>query len=277
MRLAFLFLVLVTCGFAAGPESWLQNGLLTPEMIAMIKPELALTLEQENAMNKIAATARDEAAPLEQKVREEQKAFGQILRQPGSTSEVAAAALTRLMEAEAEVKHLQLRTLLNLRDVLSPEQQKKAVALVPARQAKRSDQETRLREKAARLKAAVEALGVPATAGMVQRGLEVESLVREGDLAAAGAALDRLFIDSQVDKPEEAEPLDFSSFAPGDTDIETLRQRYQAVEAAAQSVISIHLLRQLIQARKALEQAKADEDVIAVGRILSWAEKVLKL
>ena len=275
----FLLLLLITSGaLGAGPEALLQNGLLSADIITVIKPELNLTEDQESRMNAIVTQARAESEPLELRVREQQKAFNQILRQPHSTPEVASAALAGLMEAEGAVKQLQLRTLLGLRDVLTPEQQKKAVALAQPRQARKADLETRVREKAARLRLAVEALGVPPTANMVQRGSEVEALVKEGDLAAADAALDRLVTDSQLDNPETpSAPLDFSSYAPGQIDLETLRERFQKVEAAAQSVISLHLLRELIQARKALEEAKSAEDAETVGRILTWAEEVLKL
>ncbi|MEN3941477.1 Spy/CpxP family protein refolding chaperone [Prosthecobacter sp. SYSU 5D2] len=274
----FLLSLLITTGcLAAGPEALLQSGLLSADIITVIKPELDLTEEQESRMTGIVTAARAESEPLEMQVKEQQKAFNQILRQPDSTPEVASAALARLMEAEAAVKQLQLRTLLGLRDVLTLEQQKKAVALAQPRQVKRADLETRVREKAARLRLAVQSLGVPATTSMVQRGSEVEALVKEGDLAAADAALDRLVVESQVDAPESPASLDFSTYDPGETDVETLKQRYQAVETAAQSVLSLPLLRQLIQARQALEEAKALEDAETVGRILTWAEKILGL
>lgn len=275
MKCFLLFLLITSGSLAAGPEALLQNRLLSADIITVIKPELNLTEEQESRMNAIVSEARAESEPLELQVRGQQKAFNQILRQPDSTPEVASAALARLMEAEAAVKQLQLRTLLGLRDVLTPEQQKKAVALAQPRQVKRADLETRVREKAARLRLAVEALGVPATQSMVQRGSEVEAFVKEGDLTAADAALDRLVTESQVDAVETNTPLDFSAYDPGTTDVESLRERYQEVETAAQSVLSLPLLRQLIQARQSLEEAKAAEDAETVGRILTWAEKVL--
>lgn len=276
MKRILFSLLLLTHTAIAGPEVFLQGGLLTPEIIAKIKPELALSSDQETKMTEIVNAAQSQAAPLEQTVRERQKTFHQILRQSDSTVEKSSAALAELMEAEATVKQLQLRTLLSLRDVLSLEQQKKAIALAPARQAKRADVESRVREKAMRLKSAVEALGVPPTLQMKERGSEVESLIRAGDWAAADEALDQLVIDSEVEAPESTTALDFSSFDPGDTNLDTLKQRYQGVEVAAQSVISIQRVRQLIQAKQALEEAKATEDAVAVGRILTWAEGVLK-
>jgi len=276
MKRILLCSLVLTNIAVAGPEMFLQSGLLTPEIIANIKPELELSSDQEARMTQIVTDAHSEAAPLDQAVRERQKTFNQILRKPDSTVEEASAALAQLMEAEAVVKQLQLRTLLGLRDVLSLEQQKKALTLAPSRQAKRADLETRVREKAVRLKLAVEALGVPPTRSMQERGSEVEVLIREGQWAAADEALDKLIVDTEVDEPVPTEPLDFSTFDPGSTDLETLKPRYLAVENAAQSVISIPKVRQLIQAKQALEEAKSAEDAIAVGRILTWAEGVLK-
>ena len=59
---------------------------------------------------------------------------------------------------------------------------------------------------------------------------------------------------------------------PGNVDLEELKQRLADVEVAAQSVISIPLMRQLLVARAALESAKAAQDATAVSRILTWAE-----
>lgn len=276
MKRLLIILFLLTKSATAGPEAWLQNGLITPDMITILKPELELTVDQEERMKTIVTEARVSAEPLETKVREQQKNFNQALRQPETTPEQAGMALTQLMDAEASVKQLQLRTLLSLRDVLTPEQRKKAVALAPARQAKQSDLETRVREKAARLTAAVDALGIPPTKVMKERGAEVEGLIREGYLAKADKELDQLVIESGVDETTPAEVPDFSSYDPGNTDLEVLKQRYLDVEIGAQTIISIPRVRQFLQAKQALEEAKAAEDAVAVGRILTWAESVLK-
>ena len=58
-------------------------------------------------------------------------------------------------------------------------------------------------------------------------------------------------------------------------DLEELKQRLADIEAAAQSVISITLMRQLLVARAALESAKAAQVATTVGRILTWAEAKL--
>lgn len=266
---------LVLPAVAADPDAWLKNGLLTPEMVAAIKPELGLSEDQETRMNGIAAQAREKAAPLESEVRQQQRQFLQTLRQPNIGPDAAAAALDRLMEAEAQVKHLQLRTLLSLRDVLNAEQQKKAIRLAPERRASLGGVEERMQAKAFRLRSELETMGIPATERMTERGREIENLVRQGMLPEAEKALDRLVAESEVDQEEDLPAPDFSRYEPGEVEVDILKIRYQQVQEAAQNVVSVRLLRQLMDARDALEVAKAAEDARQVGRILSWAESVL--
>ncbi|GAA5132595.1 hypothetical protein GCM10023213_00970 [Prosthecobacter algae] len=274
-RLLFIFLC-VASPLIAGPEAWLEAGLLTPEMIASVKPELGLTSDQESKMGVLAKEALAAAEPVEKQVRERERELTRLLRQPTSTAVEAEAALKTLLEAEAEVKHMRLRTLLALRDVLTPEQQEKAVKLTPGRRAKNSNVEARMKEKAQRLKTAVESLGVPPTQAMQERGEAIVALVRGGDYGAADQALDQLTADSGLDQAEKVTAPDFSQFSPGDIDLTVLKQRYTDVEVAAQRVVSIPLVRQLIEGKKALEAAKLAEDAEQVGRILTWAEELLK-
>ncbi|SKA94285.1 LTXXQ motif family protein [Prosthecobacter debontii] len=268
---------LLTLPLFAGPEILLQSGLITPEMIVTLKPELQLTSAQEATMTQIAQALQAEAAPLEKQVRERQRELVQSLRKPETGQEQAAARLDALMEAEAAVKHLHLKALVQLRDVLDPEQQKKALTLASSKQARRAGLESRVREKAARLRMAVDSLGVPPTQAMQKRGGEIEALIRQGEWTAADQALDQLMLESQVDEAELPPPADFSSYEPGDTDVESLKARYEKVAAAAQSLISIQQVKQLLKAKEALEEAKATEDAEAVGRALTWAEQMLKL
>jgi hypothetical protein len=54
-----------------------------------------------------------------------------------------------------------------------------------------------------------------------------------------------------------------------------LKERFEAVKVGAQDIISIPLLNQFLTAKAAFESAKASEDAVAVGRVLSWAEQQL--
>ncbi len=259
----------------AGPDAWLQNGLVTPETITTFKSELGLSAEQEEKMQSIVTAARSEGESLEQTVREQQKALNELLRNRETTVDAASAALTRLLEAETPVKQLQLRALIQLRDVLTPEQQKEAVRLAPGRVAKSDGIEMRVKQKAEKLRAAVEALGIKPTNAMSERGAEIEGLMRAGDWKTADAALDKLTQESGADEPEATVELDFAKFDPGNVDLEVLKERYQTVQDKGQSVISIPLVRQFLKAKEVLEAAKESQDAEKVGRILTWAEQQL--
>ena len=259
----------------AGPEAWFQHGLIMPETIATLKAELELTPDQESKMQSIVSGARTSAESLEQAVKEQQKAFNEALRNRETSADAASAALARLLEAEAPVKQLQLRTLIQLRDILTPDQQKKAMSLAPGKLAKKGDLESKVKAKAEKLRAAVESLGIKATQAMTDRGGEIESMIRAGEWAQADKALDKLTLESGVNEPESTEELNFSNQDPGNVDLEVLKQRLADVQTRAQSIISLPLIRQFIKAKEALEEAKAAQNAELVGRILTWGESKL--
>lgn len=262
---------------AANVEEWLKSGLLHPDLIASVREELALTEEQQAKLNSQLSEARAQAEPLEQAVKEQQKALGQLLKDPSTSADVAAAQLTKLLDAEAAIKQLQLRALIGVRDVLTPEQLAKVKKLGPPKLAAGGGLEAKVQEKAGKLRAAVEALGVPPTEAMKYRGEEIEKLMKSGQFADANTQLDELMEDSHVKELEVAvEKVDFAKFEPGSTDLETLRERYESVKTAGQEILSLPLLRELLQAKTAFEAAKEAQDAEKVGRILTYVEGKLK-
>lgn len=274
-HILYILLAFATC-VRADVNDWLQQGLITPEIISSLKTELELTAEQQTKMQAIVEAAQSEGQPLEQAVKDAQQAFNSLLKDRETQAEAAGTALTKLLEAESPLKHLQLRTLLQLRDVLTVEQQRLAVKLAPERKAKTAGLETQVRQKAMALREVVDSLGVKPTEAMSERGKEIEGLIRSGDWKAANEALEQLIKDSGFNEPVVTEPLDFSSFETGDIDLEVLKQRYQSVQDRGQSVISIPMMRRFVQAKQAFEEAKEAQDAEKVGRILTWAEKQLE-
>lgn len=277
MKHIALILITAAATSLAGPEQLLNAGLISPEIIQQIKPELQLTAEQETKMTRIIGEAREIGAPLESALKERQKTLHQLLREASTTIDSASAALGQVLESEGAVKHLQLRTLLHLRDVLTPEQQKKAMALSLSKKVTaKSELEARVTAKANKLRAAVDALGEKPTEAMTYRGQEIETMIKSGEWASADAALDVLIKDSGILEPEEAGAApDFSTMAPGDTSLDALQSRFESVKERAQEVVSIPLLRRLLKAKEAFEAAKASQDATAVGRILTYVEQEL--
>lgn len=262
---------------AAHVEDWLKSGLLHPDLIASVREELALTEEQQSKLNAQLGEARAQAEPLEKAVKEEEKALGQLLKDPSTSADVAAAQLAKLLDAEAAIKQLQLRALIGVRDVLTPEQLVKAKKLGPPKLAAGGGLEAQVGEKTGKLRAAVESIGVPPTEAMKYRGEEIEKLIKSGEFALANAELDELMKDSHFKEMEaEVEKVDFAKFEPGSTDLESLRERFESVKAAGQEIVSLPLLRELVQAKTAFEAAKEAQDAEEVGRILTYVEGKLK-
>jgi Spy/CpxP family protein refolding chaperone len=275
-HLALTLLLTATTAFAA-PEDLLKAGLLSPEIIQKIKPELELTAEQESKMTAIVSEAREKGSSVESAFKEQQKTLHQMLRDPSTTADAASAVLTKVLASEGEVKQLQLRTLIALRDVLTPEQQKKAAKLSLSKAvAQSTDLEASVKAKANKLRAAVDAIAEKPTEAMAYRGQEIETMIKNGDWTSADAALDVLIKDSGINEPEEASAApDFANFEPGDTNLHALQSRFEAVKERAQEIISIPVMRRMLKAKEAFETAKAAQDAEAVGRILTFAEKEL--
>ncbi|MFN0076912.1 MAG: Spy/CpxP family protein refolding chaperone [Prosthecobacter sp.] len=279
-RIVCLLLLATAVLPAANIEEWLKSGLLHPDLITSVSEELALTSDQQAKLSSQLDEARKQAEPMEQAVKEQQKALNHLLKDATATADAASTQLTKLLEAEAAIKQLQLRTLIGIRDVLTPEQLEKAKKLGPpkmAAQGKGTNPESGLTLKTEKLKAALESLGVPPTDAMKTRGGEIEQLIKSGQSAAADAALDKLIEDSGLKELEaEADKVDFAKYEPGSTDLETLKQRYEDVKTAGQDIISLPLLRELLQAKEAFEAAKDAQDADKVGRILTYVEGRLK-
>jgi Spy/CpxP family protein refolding chaperone len=275
-HLALTLLLTAATAFAA-PEDLLKAGLLSPEIIQKIKPELELTAEQESKMTAIVSEAREKGSSVESAFKEKQKTLHQMLHDPSTTADDASAVLTKVLASEGEVKQLQLRTLIALRDVLTPEQQKKAAKLSLSKAVVQStDLEARVKAKANKLRAAVEAIAEKPTEAMAYRGQEIETMIKNGDWTSADAALDVLIKDSGINEPEEASAApDFATFEPGDTNLDALQSRFETVKERAQEIISIPVMRRMLKAKEAFETAKAAQDAEAVGRILTFAEKEL--
>ncbi len=274
-RLVLASLILVpTVGRALDAESLPKVGLFKPEVIAAHRGELGLSDDQTASLQGLVQAARQSAEPLETAVRNERQALEKLIRDSETKPDAASAQLTKLLDAEASVKQLQLRTLLGIRSLLTPEQRAKAVALAAKEPSGDRPLEARVKEKASRLKNAFESIGVPPASSLKEKGASIEASIKSGDLAAAEKALDALATEVGLDAPEPAKP-DFSKGETGSTVIEDLKQRYDNVTEKARNVTRLPDLKQLLQARDELEKAKSEQDVERIGRILTFAEGIV--
>lgn len=261
---------------AADPNSWLKNGLIPPDAILSHQSELGLTANQQKRVGEIVDLAKPKVEPLESAVRSAQQKLEELLRNPGTKTDDATAQLAKVLEAEATLKQFQLRTLMDLRVLLTPEQRAKAMAAIGTSGGQQTALETRVREEAERAKTAFEALGLPLTDALKERGKAIETMIKDGRLEPALKALEQLVKDTGLHDPAPKTAPDFAQLNPGNTDLGVLAQRLETVKGKAQAVISVQTLRQLMQAREALEKAKGNSDAEAVGKVLTFAENLLE-
>jgi Spy/CpxP family protein refolding chaperone len=266
-----LFALTATVTRATGPLDWLKPDALSSERVERLKTDLSLTSEQESRLQSLLAEGRTAMNDLTAKIRQAQQVFDTLMRRAETPAEKGVAALKTLIAAEAAAKEQQLRTILAVRNMLTPEQQRKAMAGMGGK----GIEATPFAAKAARVKSVVEALGVPPTEALKEAGAGIEALVSEGKLTEAEATLDKFIIESKADEPDDAAEPDFNNEEPGATDPDALRQRRDDIMGKAQRVTSIPLLRKLIQAKIALEGAVDSQDAQSAGRVLTWAEKQL--
>lgn len=259
-------------------EAFDQHRLISLATIDEHIEEFSLTLEQIDKLKSIREEAEAGLHPLEEAVRREEQAVDAILQSESIVKDEAQGKFTALLEAEKAAKQQQFATFLALREVLTPDQLARAVILARGDRESRVPLEVlRVQGKAERLKAAFDELGVKPPSSLQARGEAIMELVRMGQLEEAGLALDELAHDAGLDEASDETVIDFSLADPGATDSETLKDRLEAVQYAAEQITSLPLLRRLVQARNALEGAKATEDAELAGRILTWGEQTLGL
>jgi Spy/CpxP family protein refolding chaperone len=249
--------------------------LIKPETLTAHRESLAFTAEQETELTRIYESAKAEAGPLDEAVRKEEAALTELLRGESLETSAAESNFSALLAAENRLKQLQFKTLLALRSVLTPEQIEKAAALESRDTQSTAPFIATIESKAQRLKDAFDSLEVKPGPVLESKGEKIRGLIESGDLAAADAALDALGKETGIDEPLDESTVDFSQQSPGNTDLTVLEARFRAVETAVKNVVFLPHLRQLLQARDALEAAKASQDAEGVGRVLTWAENLL--
>ena len=270
-----LVLSFATVASAVDLSTLARTRLVLPETVIAHASELGFTSDQESKLKAYADEMRPKIAALEATVREEQSKLEQAIQAPTATVEATSSTLDQLLAAESAVKHAQLKVLIELRDMLTPEQRAKAIALAGKDGASKGPLEQRVTAKADRLRQAYEQLGVTPPESLKEKGAVIEQLMRDGDLAGADAKLDALAKEVGLDEAAADVPVDFKKFDPGSTDLDTLKQRYADATAKAKLVTKLPTLRLLAKGRDELEKAKAAEDAEGVARILTWAEGIL--
>jgi Spy/CpxP family protein refolding chaperone len=256
-------------------DDWLKNGLIHPKIIMEHHAELSFTAEQQQKVQALIESAKPKVEPLESAVKEQQQQLLDLVRNQETTSEAAGSQLAKVLAAESELKQFQLRTMIDLRRLLTPEQRAKALTFNGKSDGSDASLEAKVHAEAKRLKETFENLGFQPTAALKERGAAVAKFMQDGDFKAASEALAVLASDTGIDSPATDEAVDFSKLSPGSTDLAELKTRLETLQTKAQELISVPIIRKLIKARDALEKAKEAQDAELVGKILTYGESLL--
>lgn len=120
--------------------------LFAPELITANAAMLSLSEPQQEKLRAVGVGLRERFAELGAKLREASEALGKLIEQ-GTDSAAIMKQFEKVQDADREVKREQLRTLLELRNVLNEEQR---VWLTQIKQ----EQATQFRERGEKVKAA---------------------------------------------------------------------------------------------------------------------------
>lgn len=252
-------------------EDLFRLGFTPPESLQIHLDDLGLDAGQRDRLRELIESAQAAMPALQTAIEEQRRALETALGSGSPDPDQAGAILDLLLDAEASVKRLQLRTILGMNAVLTPGQRAKALELAKTD----AEAEASARALSERFRTTFDSLGIKPTQAIQERGEQIKQRLDAGEFAAALEALQAAATEFGLDEPASEETLDFNRFDPGLTETPLLQQRYAEVEQRIQRVVRLSTLRQLIQAHSALEAAKAEQDAVAAGRVLTWAEGAL--
>jgi Spy/CpxP family protein refolding chaperone len=256
-------------------KDWLKNGLIHPKIIMEYHGDLDLSAEQQEKIHAIIEAAKPKVEPLESAVKSQQERLIELVRKEDTTSEAAGSQLAKVLAAESELKQFQLRTMIDLRLLLTADQRAKALSLGGKATGSDPTLEAKVHAEAKRLKEAFDELDVPPTNALKERGAALAKMIADGNFKEATEAMAVFASDTGIDTPATVEEVDFSNLNAGATELPELKQRLETLQSKAQDIISVPVIRKLLKARDALEKAKEAEDAQLIGKILTYGESLL--
>ncbi len=160
MKPIFHFLIAAILAFHACADP-LADHLFPPELLARAKEEVPLTDEQRQQLQKETDKVESRFREIQECMQKEADTLVELLK-PGHVDEAAALAqLDKVIDAEREIKRVQIGFMIAIKNQLTPEQQAKLTAFRKAQDAERARAEElqkRIVAKAERVRAGVEKL-----------------------------------------------------------------------------------------------------------------------
>lgn len=112
------------------PADPFAGAFYPPEVVLMARDRIALTQGQQDALRARMEKTRTRSDELRAKLERETAAMASLVKQERVDEAAVLAQLDRVLEAEREVKHLNIGALVAIRNLLTPEQQAKLREIV---------------------------------------------------------------------------------------------------------------------------------------------------
>jgi Spy/CpxP family protein refolding chaperone len=193
MKTSLLFLI-VTASLlrAQAPQDPIGGSLFPPEFIMANAETIHFADEQRQAMQELMEKAQPQFTEMEQALRREGEALGQLLAQPAPGEAAVLAQFDKVQDRERTIKRAQFALMLGIREKLTAEQRTQLVAL-RAKDPGAQPSPATLQEKAGRVQNGVarwtEEGRDPSPIGELMNG--IDPLLRAGKMREAEAVLDQ--------------------------------------------------------------------------------------
>jgi Spy/CpxP family protein refolding chaperone len=293
---AFALFALAVAGFspAAGAEDRPREAAARPpaflpfDFYARHRDELGLTADQIRAMQRLADGMRDSARELEDNRRECTKALQVVTGRNPVNSDKAMERFRALLKAEDEMKALQFRNEIAMRNTLSPEQFGKLESLAAKEAASRGDSAlAKLQERLQQLKAELhKQTGGEPPREIVERIEQIELAAKNGRLGEAKDQLEQVLrrlhgeapaaTTADIPRPSESKPTPAHAAEPERSLKEKIAPQIDAITEAAKSTDDPGLREQLQGALRGLRDAAASGNQEAADKILRSIEPALQ-
>ncbi len=195
MKTFIALLIAVTALRAADP---IADGLFPPDLLGRAHEEISLTDSQRQWLQDESQKVGERFKEIQDRLRKESDAFAAILKTERVDSAAALAQLDKLLDAEREMKRIQIAFLVSIKNQLTPDQQAKLAAFRKAHGGDPApvppeEWQKKLTEKAERVRLGVEKIvGEGGDASSIAAIMnEIGPLMEQGKHKEADAVLDR--------------------------------------------------------------------------------------
>ena len=196
--LVLLFALMAPFAAALGgqPADPLAGAFFPPELVFQAREQIGMNPEQLQALRSRIESTQPRFDELRQRLERESAALAELARQDRPDEAALNAQLDKVLDAEREVKHLQVSLLAAIKSLLTPAQQAQLRELTKAGGTRLADAtRQRLTEKVERIKAGMknwaESGHDPSAIGKAMEQ-KVKPLLDEGKAIEAEAELDRI-------------------------------------------------------------------------------------